>query len=182
MTSTVMPGGTSLGFVHRAFIDGEKTGTAFDNYGGEDRFWLGPEAGKFGLFFAPGKPFTFDEWQTPHAMQEDDWTIVKHTPESIELTHAIHVTNASGTIFDVDVVRTVTLLDKPEPELAPRRRAHSGPGVGRVRDVEPDRQRRHRAVDGGQGPPVDLDPRDVRPRDRRANRHPARPEGRRAAA
>ena len=39
--------------------------TPFDNYGGEDRFWLGPEGGQYGLYFPPGKPFVFDNWQTP---------------------------------------------------------------------------------------------------------------------
>src|SRR5271165_5990445 len=36
MTSAVEPHGASLGFVHRAFIEAGKTGTQFDNYGGED--------------------------------------------------------------------------------------------------------------------------------------------------
>src|SRR5688572_30069662 len=43
MTSAVSPDGLSLGWVNRTFISAGKTGTAFDNYGGEDRFWLGPE-------------------------------------------------------------------------------------------------------------------------------------------
>src|SRR6202044_2980205 len=75
MTRAVGPGGRSLGFVHRAFISSGKTGTAFDNYGGEDRFWLGPEGGQFGLYFPPGSAFTFDKWQTPHDMQEGAWAI-----------------------------------------------------------------------------------------------------------
>src|SRR5262249_9063540 len=44
MTSAVEAHGKSLGFLHHAFLEAGKTGTAFDNYGGEDRFWLGPEA------------------------------------------------------------------------------------------------------------------------------------------
>ena len=51
MTSAVEPHGASLGFVNRSFIDAGKTGTAFDNYGGEDRFWLGPEGGQYALYF-----------------------------------------------------------------------------------------------------------------------------------
>src|ERR1700722_547034 len=38
MTSAVEPHGASLGFVNRAFIESGRQGTAFDNYGGEDRF------------------------------------------------------------------------------------------------------------------------------------------------
>src|SRR5688500_6321004 len=39
MTSAVEPEGRSLGFVNRTFIEEGETGTQFDNYGGEDRFW-----------------------------------------------------------------------------------------------------------------------------------------------
>src|SRR6266516_3949338 len=38
MTSAVDPGGASLGFINRSFIEGNEKGTQFDNYGGEDRF------------------------------------------------------------------------------------------------------------------------------------------------
>ena len=51
MTSAVEPTGLSLGWIHRRFIDEGKTGTQFDNYGGEDRFWLGPEGGQYALYF-----------------------------------------------------------------------------------------------------------------------------------
>ena len=57
MTSAVAPDAPSLGFVNRPFIAAGRAGTAFDNYGGEDRFWLGPEGGQHGLYFAPGAPF-----------------------------------------------------------------------------------------------------------------------------
>jgi uncharacterized protein DUF6786 len=49
MTSAVGAGKASLGFINRQFIEAGQTGTAFDNYGGEDRFWLGPEGGQYGL-------------------------------------------------------------------------------------------------------------------------------------
>jgi hypothetical protein len=110
MTSAIAPGGESLGFVHRTFIDSGKTGTAFDNFGGEDRFWLGPEAGQFGLYFAPGKPFSFDEWQTPHQMQEGAWTVAARDDASITFERRMRVQNHSYTEFLVDVRRTVRLL------------------------------------------------------------------------
>jgi hypothetical protein len=34
-------------------------------FGGEERFWLGPEGGQFGIFFAPGAKFDFADWKTP---------------------------------------------------------------------------------------------------------------------
>jgi hypothetical protein len=34
-------------------------------FGGEERFWLGPEGGQFGVYFPPGAAFDFDSWKTP---------------------------------------------------------------------------------------------------------------------
>jgi hypothetical protein len=110
MTSAVEAHGASLGFIHRAFLEAGKTGTAFDNYGGEDRFWLGPEGGQFGLYFPPGAPFAIGSWQTPHAMQEGEWAVKTRDAGHVTLTAAMHVQSWSGTAFDVAVERTVRIL------------------------------------------------------------------------
>lgn len=115
MTSAVRGDGASLGFVHRAFIDAGRTGTAFDNYGGEDRFWLGPEGGQFGLYFGKEKPFTFDAWQTPRDLQEGA------CPADVDGTQAtfhrtMRVENHSGTTFDLELVRTVRILGRQRIE------------------------------------------------------------------
>jgi hypothetical protein len=110
MTSSVEPHGASLGFVHRAFIDKKQQGTAFDNYGGEDRFWLGPEGGQFGLYFAPGAPFTMSAWQVPHAMQEGEWDVGARDASHVMFTRTMHLVNWSGAAFDVRVERDVRVL------------------------------------------------------------------------
>lgn len=112
MTSGVARSGRSLGWINRSFIAAGKTGTPFDNFGGEDRFWLGPEGGQFGLYFAPGAPFEFDAWQTPHELQEGAWTVAASDASSVTLTRRMKVQNWSGTSFDVDVTRTVRLLGR----------------------------------------------------------------------
>lgn len=109
MTSAVEPGGASLGFVNRAFLDQRKAGTAFDNYGGEDRFWLGPEAGQFGLYFPAGKPFVFSNWQTPHALQEGAWDVKDESATHVTFAKGMTVTNYAGTTFQVRVDRRVEL-------------------------------------------------------------------------
>jgi hypothetical protein len=114
MTSAVEPHGASLGFIHHAFIESRMTGTPFDNYGGEDRFWLGPEGGQFGLYFPPGAPFTIGSWQTPHAMQESEWRVTAHDDFSVEYAQKMHVVNWSRAEFDVAVARTVRVLTADE--------------------------------------------------------------------
>jgi hypothetical protein len=111
MTSEVEAGGNSLGFVNHTFIDAGKTGTQFDNYGGEDRFWLGPEGGQFGLYFPPGKPFVFDQWQTPQSLQKGTWAIRERSAKDILFEYAMDVTNWSGNQLHVRVRRDVRLLD-----------------------------------------------------------------------
>jgi len=110
MTSAVQPDGRSLGWINRPFIEAGRTGTAFDNYGGEDRFWLGPEGGQYALFFRPGKPFLFSEWRTPAPIQEGAWNVREVAGDHLVLTRAMVLSNYAGTRFTIDVERRVALL------------------------------------------------------------------------
>lgn len=116
MTSGVGDQGRSLGWINHAFIEAKKTGTQFDNFGGEDRFWLGPEGGQYGLYFPPGAKFEFDAWQTPHAMQEGAWDVAGQDARKVTFKRSMKVTNWSKTSFDVDVVRTIRLLGKDDAQ------------------------------------------------------------------
>lgn len=111
MTSAVEAKGASLGYVNRGFIEAGKTGTQFDNYGGEDRFWLGPEAGQYGLYFPKGKPFTIEHWKTPDAFQTGAWKVKEATPQLVTFEQPMKVENYSGQVFELSVTRTVRLLD-----------------------------------------------------------------------
>ncbi len=114
MTSAVEPSGRSLGWLNRGFIEAKKTGTQFDNYGGEDRFWLGPEAGQFGLYFAPNAKFEVTAWQTPHQMQEGAWDVADAKPNKVTFKKKMTVTNWSNTTFDIDVERTASVLGRED--------------------------------------------------------------------
>jgi hypothetical protein len=110
LTSAVEPHGASLGFLHRHFIESGKTRTAFDNYGGEDRFWLGPEGGQYGLYFPPGAAFVIAAWQTPHELQEGEWTVTASDRAHATFSRTMHLVNWSKAEFDVAVERTVRVL------------------------------------------------------------------------
>jgi hypothetical protein len=118
MTSAVDADGSSLGFVNKTFIEAGKTGTAFDNYGGEDRFWLGPEGGQYALYFPFGKPFEFGNWQTPHAFQEGQWQEKAASATSISYARSLLLSNYAKTEFKVDVERKVSLLSATETKAA----------------------------------------------------------------
>jgi len=110
MTSAVGAGKPSLGFINRKFIEAGQIGTAFDNYGGEDRFWLGPEGGQYGLYFPAAKPFSFEFWQTPHELQEGAWQTRAESATSITYAHAFSVANYEQRLFKVEIERKLTLL------------------------------------------------------------------------
>jgi hypothetical protein len=116
MTSSASADGPSLGWINRPFIEAGQRGTAFDNYGGEDRFWLGPEGSAFTLFFPSGAPFTFDRWQTPPALQEGTWDIAEQSPSHAVFTRALTLRNARGTTFNISVKRAVRSLDRAAVE------------------------------------------------------------------
>jgi hypothetical protein len=110
MTSAVDLGGRSLGWINRPFIEAGRTRTAFDNYGGEDRFWLGPEGGQYALFFAPGKPFTFANWRTPAALQEGRWDVKETAPDHVVFVRSMTLGNYAGQRFTIEVERKVRLM------------------------------------------------------------------------
>ncbi len=87
-------------------------------FGGEERFWLGPEGGQFGIFFAPGAKFDFANWKTPLAIDAEPFDVVSSDETHAVFARSFSVTNQSGTKFDLGVERTVRLLDRKQTEQA----------------------------------------------------------------
>ena len=105
------PNGLGFGYLNERFISAKKNDPHFNNYGGEDRFWLGPEAGQFSLWFAPGKPQTVAEWFTPPALNTGAFAVSQQTEASFfHMTRGVQLQNAKGTKFDLAVARDVRLL------------------------------------------------------------------------
>ena len=63
-------GGPSFGWLNREHIAAAKRVPHINVFGGEDRFWLGPEGGQFSIFFKEGDSFDLEHWQTPESI---DW-------------------------------------------------------------------------------------------------------------
>lgn len=113
MTSTCDgPRGLSLGWINREFIVAGRDDPHFNNYGGEDRFWLAPEGGPFALWFAPGAEQTLENWLTPPAFNTGAFqqTARPHEP-GYRFRRRMQLTNASRTNFDLMVDREVRLLN-----------------------------------------------------------------------
>ena len=107
-------GGTSYGWVNREFIAAGQVVPHINVYGGEDRFWLGPEGGQFSVFFAPGAAFDYEHWFTPAVIDTEPFEVVSQAPDRVLCRRSIHLKNFSGTAFELEVSRELRLLNAAE--------------------------------------------------------------------
>jgi len=111
MTSTAGgAGGLSFGFINIPVISSGKLTPHMNQFGGEDRIWLGPEGGQFGLFFKKGDPFDLTHWQVPPSVDSDAWKVQSQDSNSVSFQKNISEFNYAGTKFSVVIDRTVRLL------------------------------------------------------------------------
>ena len=80
-------------------------------FGGEERFWLGPEGGPFALFFPPKVPQTFENWKTPALLDTEAFVSTEPpTATSASFRKEASLTNRAGTTFNLGIERTIRLL------------------------------------------------------------------------
>ncbi len=115
MTSTAAGAdGMSFGWINHDLIRSGETVPHINPWGGEDRFWMGPEGGQFAIFFKKGDPFDLEHWQTPAVIDTEIYDLVSKDDRSAVFTKRTKITNASGTTFDVKIDRTIRLLERPD--------------------------------------------------------------------
>lgn len=108
--------GTSLGFVKYDAFDYETPDLHMNAFGGENRFWLGPEGGQYSVYFKPGKEQIFDNWHTPAPIDIEAWELVAAGEKTVELEKVMEVENYKGTLFNLKVNRSVELYENSEIE------------------------------------------------------------------
>lgn len=111
MTSTAGgPNGLSYGWVNRGLISSGEKKPRINVYGGEDRFWIGPEGGQYSVFFKKGDPFDLDHWFTPASIDTEPFELVSKNQDRVHCRKTIALTNYSGTTFNLEVSREIRLL------------------------------------------------------------------------
>jgi len=117
MTSTADgPNGLSFGWINRELLASKKNNLHMNAFGGEDRFWLGPEGGQFSIFFKAHDPFDLEHWFTPPPINEGAYDVVSRKADRIHFRKVMHLVNYSGTEFDLELNREVRLLRADEVE------------------------------------------------------------------
>lgn len=117
MTSTT--GGDSqpsFGWINYAHIASGKKTPHINVYGGEERFWLGPEGGQFSIFFPPGGKFELADWQTPAVIDTDAFEVVEQGKSTVSFRHDARLKNYSNAEFNVQIDRKIDLLSKDDAE------------------------------------------------------------------
>ena len=103
--------GSSYGFVNYDAVESDVVDPKINLYGGEDRLWVSPEGGQNSIFFEPGVEMSFDNWRTPAELDSEAFVVQTQTENSISMTKDALFTNWSGTKFNVQIERSVVLLD-----------------------------------------------------------------------
>lgn len=126
MTSTYdNASGPSFGWINRPVIekgllsDEEKVGKLEEHiyiFGGEERFWLGPEGGQYALFFKPGTKFEFSDWTTPPVIDTEAFELVEQSEGVAKFRHECELINYSSARFEVGIERTITVLGKEDAD------------------------------------------------------------------
>lgn len=111
MTSTAGKAGTSYGWINKPFFKAGEISEHINVYGGEERFWLGPEGGQYSIFFENGKEFNLDNWFTPKVIDLEPYTVKKSNATEAIFTKSTKLTNYSGFTFMFDIERKVNILD-----------------------------------------------------------------------
>ena len=102
--------GHSFGYLNRGAFAKTDPDANINGYGGESRFWVGPEAGEASIFFAPGAPLEDEYWDTPDAIDLEAWEKLDQTPLSVRFGKSMRVENRLGTTFDLQLQREVQLV------------------------------------------------------------------------
>src|SRR5690554_1883624 len=106
--------GNSLGFVNYRFFDAGIVDEHMNGFGGENRFWLGPEGGQYSIFFEPGKEQVYDNWHTPKGIDIEAWEIREATTKSATLAKEMTLQNYRGNNLQIAVERTISLVTNSE--------------------------------------------------------------------
>lgn len=107
--------GFSFGWVNYKAFSGPKD-EHMNAYGGENRFWLGPEGGRFSLYFQPGAKMEFTNWKTPAAFDTEPWQVTNKSNDAVTMHKDMQLTNYKGTQLQMSVDRTIKILNNNDIE------------------------------------------------------------------
>ncbi len=116
LTST-SGGGESFGWINRHYFRDFQAGNrnpAISPFGGEDRLWLGPEAGPFSVFFKPGDPIDLKHWAAPPCFDVEPFDVIASSSDRVTFSRRVSLMNYSKTQFEIQIERGIRLIGPAE--------------------------------------------------------------------
>jgi hypothetical protein len=108
--------GKSFGWINYKLIESGKVSPQFNAYGGEERFWLGPEGGPFSIYFPKGKEQVFANWIVPKELDSTPFELISKSSGSAVFKNDFTISNASGSNLVIGIERSIKLLSKSDVE------------------------------------------------------------------
>ena len=103
--------GNSHGFVNYNFFDSGVVDEHMNGFGGENRFWLGPEGGKYSIYFEPGTEQVYDNWHTPKPIDIEEWVTENASEKEAVFSKDLVLNNYLGNELSLTVKRTISLFN-----------------------------------------------------------------------
>ncbi len=111
MTSTANgAGGQSFGWLNYDLIASGVQMEHINPYGGEERFWLGPEGGQYSIYFQPETTFEFANWYVPKELDTESFDLVSKNTREAHFEKKMKLVNYSGTVFECMVHRKIRMI------------------------------------------------------------------------
>ena len=104
--------GRSYGWINKELFKSKDTLEHINVFGGEERFWLGPEGGQYSIFFKKGTEFTLEDWYTPKLIDLEPFDVKNQTNNKVVFTKTASLKNYAGFQFDLGIEREVSILSK----------------------------------------------------------------------
>lgn len=108
--------GNSYGWVNYELISSGSFIPHMNPFGGEDRFWIGPEGGQYSIFFKPGTEFTYENWNTPGCIDTAAFDLVSNSETQAVFHKEIELQNFTGTEFKLDINRKIDIFSNDQIE------------------------------------------------------------------
>lgn len=105
--------GLSFGWVNYKAFSGPED-AHMNAYGGENRLWLGPEGGRFSLYFKPNDSMVFKNWKTPAAFDTEPWKVTAQNDKSVTMQKDMQLINYHNTPLQLSVTRVIDMLDNSQ--------------------------------------------------------------------
>lgn len=106
--------GKSLGFLNYKVFESEENNKHMHGYGGENRLWIGPEGGRYSVFFKPGVEQVYDNWFAPAPFDNEPWRLISSDKHSVRMEKDMEMSNYEGKSMHFKIGREVSLLSKAD--------------------------------------------------------------------